>query len=123
MKEGRSQTGRGHGPEGDAALLPVEGEELQVELAGGGQHVARVGVDPAVGRDQGQGTPLAAGRVRDAGGDQTGPAQKDRQENVCSRSESHSDCQSQKITSETLRWMRRDEIIASQISSDKFQNF
>lgn len=27
------------------------------------------------------------------GGDQTGPAQKDRQENICSRSESHSDCQ------------------------------
>lgn len=56
-------------------------------------------------------------------GDQTGPAQKDRQENVCSRSESDSDCQSQKITSETLRWMRRDEIIGSQISSDKFLKF
>lgn len=74
MKEWRSQTGRGHGPEGDAALLLVEGEELQVELAGGGQHVVRVGVDPAVGRDQGQGTPLAAGRVRDTGGGPDGPS-------------------------------------------------
>lgn len=57
------------------------------------------------------------------GGDQTGRAQKDRQDNVCSRSGSDSDCQSQKITSERLRWMRRDEIIGSQISSDKFLNF
>lgn len=65
-------TGGGHGSKRDGALLHIEGEELELQLAGGGQHVAGRGVDPAVGRDGGQRALVATGTIRDAEGTKPG---------------------------------------------------
>lgn len=65
-------TRRGHGSKGEATFLNIKGEELEVQLAGGGQHVAWSCVNPAIGWDGGQRALIATGSIRDAVGTRWG---------------------------------------------------